>query len=175
MKRDAILNEIKDLRSALRASSSGDLVVLPTRRRTATGLSLSAHREHGTRCRPSWSDCGRPPAFVVNWKHFCSSLSTDTGKQTDDCFVMRPRSPCRRRNTNDYVTHRCKNNVFYVFYSVTFLRFLNFFLYSERFCGTNVTQNGILIIFLSQTRTRLLLSCSSQLYWCRCTVVLLGK
>ena len=44
-----------------------------------------------------------------------------------------------------------KNNVFTFFTLSLFLRFLNFFLYSERFCstnfGTNVTQNGILMIF----------------------------
>ena len=38
------------------------------------------------------SYCGWPLFFVVNWKHFCPSLPTDTGEQTDDCFVMRPRS-----------------------------------------------------------------------------------
>jgi len=38
-------------RSALRASSSGDLVVPRTRRRIGVRLSLSPHREHGTGCR----------------------------------------------------------------------------------------------------------------------------
>jgi len=70
----------------------------------ATGLSLLPHREHRTRCRHSWSCCSRPPLFVANWKHFCSSLPSDTGIQTDDCFVMRPRSLSRRRNTNTAVT-----------------------------------------------------------------------
>jgi len=41
---------------------------------SATGLSLSPHHEHGTRCRHSWTCCGRPYIFVANWKHFCSSL-----------------------------------------------------------------------------------------------------
>jgi len=60
----------------------------------ATRLSLSPHCEHGTGCRESWDCCDQPLLFVVNWKHFCSSLrlSTDTGIQTDDCFVMHPQS-----------------------------------------------------------------------------------
>ena len=58
---------------------------------SATGLSLSPHREHGTGCRQSGSCCGRPLLFVVNWKHFCPNLPTDIGK-IDDCFVMRLRS-----------------------------------------------------------------------------------
>ena len=41
---------------------------------SATGLSLSPHREHGTRCRHSWSCCDRPLLSVINWKYFCSSL-----------------------------------------------------------------------------------------------------
>jgi len=40
----------------------------------------------------SWSYCSWPVLFVVNWKLFCSILPTDTGKQTDDCFVMHPLS-----------------------------------------------------------------------------------
>ena len=37
---------------------------------------------------------------------FCSSLPTDTGKQTDDCFLVHPRSPSKGRNTNDcYCSH----------------------------------------------------------------------
>ena len=41
---------------------------------SATGLSLSPHREHGTGCRQSWSCFDRPPLFVVNcwrWEHVC--------------------------------------------------------------------------------------------------------
>jgi len=57
----------------------------------ATGLSLPPHHKHGTGCQQSWSYCSRPLLFTVNWKHFCSSLPTDTGK-TDDCSVMHRRS-----------------------------------------------------------------------------------
>ena len=53
---------------------------------SATGLSLSPHREHGTGYR-NWSCCGRPLIFVTNWKHFCSSLPMDTrNTQTGDCL-----------------------------------------------------------------------------------------
>jgi len=38
--------------------------------------------------------CSRPLLFVANKTHFCSSLPTDTGKQTDSS-VIRPRSPSR--------------------------------------------------------------------------------
>ena len=58
---------------------------------SATALSLLPHHVHGTGCRQSCSCCGRPPLFIVCWKHFCSSLRTDTGK-TGDCFMMCPRS-----------------------------------------------------------------------------------
>ena len=34
-------------------------------------------------------------------KHLRYSLPVDTEKQTDDCFVMCPRSPSKGRNTND--------------------------------------------------------------------------
>jgi len=37
--------------------------------------------------------------FRRQLKTFRSSLSTDTGIQTDDCFVMHPQSPSRERNT----------------------------------------------------------------------------
>ena len=65
---------------------------------------LSPHREHGTGCRQSRSCCNRPPLFLINWKHFCSSQPTDTGILTDDCFVMCPRSSSRACNTNTPVT-----------------------------------------------------------------------
>jgi len=78
-------------------TSSGDLVVGCVDE-SATGLSLSLHREHETGCRQNWSCCSRPLLFVANWKHICSSLPMDTGKQTGDCYMMRPRSPSRRRN-----------------------------------------------------------------------------
>jgi len=35
--------------------------------------------------------------FVVDRTHFCCSLPADTGKQTDGCLVMRPRSASRWR------------------------------------------------------------------------------
>ena len=67
----------------------------------STGLCMSLHREHGIGCRHS---CSRPLLFAANWKHVCSSLHIDTGKQTVDCSVMRPRSPS---NTNDSGTVTC--------------------------------------------------------------------
>ena len=95
-----LLTSVADVpaRSALRASSSVDLVVLRTRRRIgdrAFSVATPWNMKHGTGCRHSWSCCGRPILFVANWKHFCSSLPTDTGQQTDHCFVMRPRSSVR--------------------------------------------------------------------------------
>ena len=58
---------------------------------------------YGPTCS-TWSCCSRPLLSVANWKHFCSSLPMNTGKQTDDCFVMCPWSPSRGRNKNDSVT-----------------------------------------------------------------------
>jgi len=42
--------------------------------------------------------------FVISWKHFFSSLPVDTGKQTDDCFVMPFVFQSGASNTNDTVT-----------------------------------------------------------------------
>jgi len=45
-------------------------IVIIARWPPENNLSLSPHRQHGTRCRQSWSCCGRPLLFVVNRKHF---------------------------------------------------------------------------------------------------------
>ena len=63
---------------------------------SVTWLSLSLHHEHGTGCRQSLNCCSWPLLFVTNWRQFCSSLPMDTGKQTDDCFVIHPRSPNKK-------------------------------------------------------------------------------
>ena len=61
------------------ASSSGDVVVPRTRRRIGdTAFSVAAPREWNT----------LPTQLKL-------LRSTGTGKRTDDCFVMRPRSPSR--------------------------------------------------------------------------------
>jgi len=36
-------------------------------------------------------------------KNFCSSLPINTGRQTDDCFVMRPQAASRGRRINTSV------------------------------------------------------------------------
>ena len=82
-------------RSALRASSSGDLVVPRTRRRIGDkAFSVAAPRAWNTLPTQLKLLYGRLLLFVADWKHFCSSLPMDTGK-TDDCCVMRPRSSVR--------------------------------------------------------------------------------
>ena len=63
---------------------------------SVTGLSLLLHHEHGTGGRQSLNCCSWPLLFVTNWRQFCSSLPMDTGKQTDDCFVIHPRSPNKK-------------------------------------------------------------------------------
>jgi len=70
------------VRSALRASACGDLVVPRTRQRTGDGLSLLPHREHGTDCWQTRSCCDRQTHFGANWKHFSVSLFTGTKEQT---------------------------------------------------------------------------------------------
>jgi len=57
--------------------------VLPTQ--------LKLQRSNTTFCRQLKTLC---------WTWSC--MPTDTGKQTDDCFVMRYQSPSRRSNTNCY-------------------------------------------------------------------------
>ena len=80
-------------RSALRGSSSGNLVVPRTRRRIGhTAFSVSTPRAWNTlptQLKLLWS------TTTFRRQHFCTSLPTDTGKQTDDCSVMRRRSPSR--------------------------------------------------------------------------------
>jgi len=89
-------------RPTLRASSCGNLVVVPrTRRRIVDSLFLLLHREHGTGYRRSWNCCDRRTCFVVIWKHFVSFFLR---APRHGLTVMRPRSSSRGRNTSASVT-----------------------------------------------------------------------
>ena len=82
-------------RSALRASSSGDLVVPRTRRRIGDrAFSEAAPRRAWNRLLTELK-LRSTTSFRCQLKHVCSSLSMDARKQTDECFVMRPRCPSR--------------------------------------------------------------------------------
>ena len=79
----------------------GDLVVPRTRQRIGDrAFSVAAPR--------AWNrlltDLKLLRSFRRQLKAFCSSLPMNSGIQTGDCFVMRPRSPSRGRNTNTAVT-----------------------------------------------------------------------
>ena len=80
-------------RSALRASSSGDLVVPRiTRRRIGdTAFSVAAPRAWN-RLPTQLKLLRSTTTFRRQLKTFRSILPTNTGEQADDCFVMRPRS-----------------------------------------------------------------------------------
>jgi len=57
-----------------------------------------------TCCQQSLSCCSRPLLFVANWKYFCVSLPMDTGKQSDDYFVMCLQSSSMGCNINNSIT-----------------------------------------------------------------------
>ena len=74
-------------RSALRASSSGDLVVPRTRRRIGDrAFSVAAPR--------AWNTLPTQLKLLRLTTNFCQLktflFQSTTGKETDDCFVMRP-------------------------------------------------------------------------------------
>ena len=54
---------------------------------SATGLSLSPHREHGTGCRHGWSCCGRQNYLDMNAKHKSFTSCTNTIENRLACFV----------------------------------------------------------------------------------------
>jgi len=55
---------------------------------SVTGLSLSPHRKYVTGCQQNSRCCGWPLLFIVNCKHFCSSLPMDAGKQALFCVAV---------------------------------------------------------------------------------------
>jgi len=84
--------------SALCALLSDDLVLLWIRPWFGnTVVTLSVWNRLLTELRLLWLTT----TFCHQCSHSCSNLPMDTEKQTDDCFVMHPRSPSRRCNTND--------------------------------------------------------------------------